>query len=357
MFDSIAGDYDSLNHILSLDVDKIWRKKALKRIVDVPSPLQVLDLACGTGDFSIAIAKALGRSFRQAQRPPACAATGSAVPTTEPAVPATGPAVPTTEPAFPVTEPAVPTTEPAFPVTEPAFPVTEPAFPVTEPAFPVTEPAFPVTEPAFPVTEPAFPVTEPAEVTNASTSSTTEKSSPATVNKSPATGSSTETAESHVTGVDLSEGMLAVMREKVEKAGLTELISIEEGDGEELRFPDDTFDRVTIAFGIRNFEDRPKGLREMLRVLKPGGRLVILELSRPENPVIRWFYDLYFLHILPKIGGKVSGDKAAYAYLPASVAAFPGKKAFMATMREAGFRTVTHKAFTLGVCRMYTGEK
>ncbi len=322
MFDSIAGDYDSLNHILSLDVDKIWRKKALKRIVDVPTPLQVLDLACGTGDFSIAIAKTFGRSFRQAQRPPACAATGS-----------------------------------AFPATEPAVPATEPAFPATEPAFPATEPSVPATEPSVPTSEPAVPATEPAEVTNASTSSTTEKSSPATVNKSPATGSSTETAESHVTGVDLSEGMLAVMREKVEKAGLTELISIEEGDGEELRFPDDSFDRVTIAFGIRNFEDRPKGLREMLRVLKPGGRLVILELSRPENPVIRWFYDLYFLYILPKIGGKVSGDKTAYAYLPASVAAFPGKKAFMATMREAGFRTVTHKAFTLGVCRMYTGEK
>ena len=223
MFDSIAGDYDSLNHILSLDIDKIWRKKALKQIVDAPVPVQVLDLACGTGDFSIAIAKGL---------------TGG-----------------------------------------------------------------------------------------------------------------------HVTGVDLSEGMLAVMREKVDKAGLGGMISIEEGDGENLRFPDNTFDRVTIAFGIRNFEDRPKGLKEMLRVLKPGGRLVILELSRPENKVIRWFYDLYFLHILPKIGGKVSGDKAAYAYLPASVAAFPGKKEFMATMREAGFRTVTHKAFTLGICRMYTGEK
>lgn len=223
MFDSIAGDYDALNHILSLDVDKIWRKKALKQIVDAPAPVQVLDLACGTGDFSIAIAKAL---------------TGG-----------------------------------------------------------------------------------------------------------------------HVTGVDLSEGMLAVMREKVDKAELNGMISIEEGDGENLRFPDNTFDRVTIAFGIRNFEDRPKGLREMLRVLKPGGRLVILELSRPENKIIRWFYDLYFLHILPKIGGKVSGDKAAYAYLPASVATFPGKKEFTATMREAGFRTVTHKAFTLGICRMYTGEK
>lgn len=236
MFDSIAGDYDALNHILSLDIDKIWRRKALKRIVDAPAPVQVLDLACGTGDFSIAIAKALNKARK--------------------------------------------------------------------------------------------PVAESSGKT-----------------------------QGHVTGVDLSEGMLAVMREKVAKAGLAGMISIEEGDGENLRFPDNTFDRVTIAFGIRNFEDRPKGLKEMLRVLKPGGRLVILELSRPENKVIRWFYDLYFLHILPKIGGKVSGDKAAYAYLPASVAAFPGKKEFMATMREAGFHTVTHKAFTLGICRMYTGEK
>ena len=245
MFDSIAGDYDSLNHILSLDVDKIWRKKALKAIVDAPAPVQVLDLACGTGDFSIAIAKALRKealrqvgALRRAQRP----------------------------------------------------------------------------------VEPQRP-------------------------------------SGHVTGVDLSEGMLAVMREKVSKAGLTEMISIEEGDGENLRFPDNTFDRVTIAFGIRNFENREKGLREMRRVLKPGGRLVLLELSRPENKVIRWFYDLYFLHILPKIGGKVSGDKAAYAYLPASVAAFPGKKQFTATMRSTGFQSVTHKALTLGICRMYTGEK
>lgn len=272
MFDSIAGDYDSLNHILSLDVDKIWRKKALKQIVDAPAPARVLDLACGTGDFSIAIAKALNgplslskrldseeAAFRQAQRP-------------------------------------------------------------------------------------THAVTEPVKVTGASV-----------VGEPSRTTSST--TGSHVTGVDLSEGMLAVMREKVGKAGLADMISIEEGDGEALRFPNNTFDRVTIAFGIRNFENREKGLREMLRVLKPGGRLVILELSRPENKIIRWFYDLYFLHILPKIGGKVSGDKAAYAYLPASVAAFPGKKAFMATMREAGFSAVTHKAFTLGICRMYTGEK
>ena len=274
MFDSIAGDYDALNHILSLDVDKIWRRKALKQIVDAPAPVQVLDLACGTGDFSIAIAKALSRSHKRVGTPIEAHAKASV---------------------------------------------------------------------KAPVEAPAK---APVEAQVTSTGFVTGDS-----------GRSDLMTKGHVTGVDLSEGMLAVMREKVGKAGLTEMISIEEGDGENLRFPDSTFDRVTIAFGIRNFEDRPIGLREMLRVLKPGGRLVILELSRPENKVIRWFYDLYFLHILPKIGGKVSGDKAAYAYLPASVAAFPGKKAFMATMREAGFRTVTHKAFTLGICRMYTGEK
>ncbi len=290
MFDSIAGDYDSLNHILSLDVDKIWRKKALKQIVDAPAPARVLDLACGTGDFSIAIAKALSRSHKRVGTP------------IEAHVKA--------------------------PV---KAPVEAPA------KAPVEAPV------KAPVEAPAK---APVEAQVTSTGFVTGDS-----------GRSDLMTKGHVTGVDLSEGMLAVMREKVGKAGLTEMISIEEGDGENLRFPDNTFDRVTIAFGIRNFEDRPKGLREMLRVLKPGGRLVILELSRPENKIIRWFYDLYFLHILPEVGGKVSGDKAAYAYLPASVAAFPGKKAFMATMREAGFRAVTHKAFTLGICRMYTGEK
>ena len=290
MFDSIAGDYDSLNHILSLDVDKIWRRRALKRIVDAPAPARVLDLACGTGDFSIAIAKALSRSHKRVGTP------------IEAHVKAPAKA------------------------------------PVKAPVeAPVEAPA------KAPVEAPAK---VPVEAQVTSTGFVTGDS-----------GRSDLMTKGHVTGVDLSEGMLAVMREKVGKAGLTEMISIEEGDGENLRFPDNTFDRVTIAFGIRNFEDRPKGLREMLRVLKPGGRLVILELSRPENKIIRWFYDLYFLHILPKIGGKVSGDKAAYAYLPASVAAFPGKKEFTATMREAGFRTVTHKAFTLGICRMYTGEK
>ncbi|MGM9768224.1 MAG: ubiquinone/menaquinone biosynthesis methyltransferase, partial [Candidatus Cryptobacteroides sp.] len=155
----------------------------------------------------------------------------------------------------------------------------------------------------------------------------------------------------------LSEGMLEVMEKKVAKAGLESIISCETGDCENLRFADGSFDRVTVAFGVRNFENRKKGLREMLRVLKPGGKLVILELSVPSNAFMRWLFNLYFVHILPLIGGKISGDKAAYKYLPASVLNFPGKKEFTSTLRECGYAAVSHKAFTLGICRMYSGIK
>ncbi|MDY4573060.1 MAG: class I SAM-dependent methyltransferase, partial [Candidatus Cryptobacteroides sp.] len=136
-----------------------------------------------------------------------------------------------------------------------------------------------------------------------------------------------------------------------------DLISCETGDCENLRFPDNSFDRVTVAFGVRNFENREKGLREMLRVLKSGGKLVILELSVPSNAFMRWLFNLYFLHILPLIGGSISGDKAAYRYLPASVLNFPGKKEFSSTLRDCGYAAVSHKAFTLGICRMYVGIK
>ncbi|MGM9740372.1 MAG: bifunctional demethylmenaquinone methyltransferase/2-methoxy-6-polyprenyl-1,4-benzoquinol methylase UbiE [Candidatus Cryptobacteroides sp.] len=243
MFNNIAVDYDKLNHIMSLDIDKSWRKRALKRILKSTreerragrnidekrrlKSIEVLDVACGTGDFSIAIAEAM--------------------------------------------------------------------------------------------------------------------------NKMEITG--------HVTGVDLSEGMLEVMKGKVAKAGLEGVISCETGDCENLRFTDGSFDRVTVAFGVRNFENREKGLKEMLRVLRPGGKLVILELSVPSNAFLRWLFNLYFLHILPLIGGKISGDKAAYKYLPASVLNFPGKKEFTSTLWECGYAAVSHKAFTLGICRMYTGIK
>lgn len=223
LFDSIATDYDKLNHLLSLGVDRTWRARAIKAIAE-NRPQQILDIACGTGDFSIEIARH----------------------------------------------------------------------------------------------------THP---------------------------------DTRIVGLDLSEGMLKVMDEKVVKAGLSARISTMQGNSERMDFADNSFDRVTIAFGIRNFEHRETALKEILRVLKPGGRLVILELSVPSNSVLRWFYKLYFMKILPWIGGLVSGEKAAYSYLPASVVKFPGKEEWKATMSSCGYSDVKHKAFTFGICRMYTGEK
>lgn len=223
LFDSISGDYDRLNHLLSLGIDRSWRRRALKWIVEPGKTQAILDVACGTGDLSIAIARKNGSA--------------------------------------------------------------------------------------------------------------------------------------QVTGVDLSEGMLKIMSGKVARAGLDAMITAEQGNCESLRFADGTFDRVTIAFGIRNFAHREAALKEILRVLKPGGRLVILELSVPSWQPARWAYKLYFTKILPMIGGAISGDKAAYRYLPASVLAFPGKREWMATMASCGYSGTIHKAFSLGICRMYTGEK
>ncbi len=224
MFDGIAPDYDRLNHLMSLGVDRSWRRRALREIITPGQPQRLLDIACGTGDFSLAQARRMH-------------------------------------------------------------------------------------------------------------------------------------PDSHITGLDLSEGMLAVMREKVAKAGLDGRISCEQGDCEQMRFADGSFDCATIAFGIRNFAHREAALEEILRVLKPGGRLVILELSVPENKLLRWAYNLYFMHFVPWIGGLVSGDKAAYKYLPASVQAFPGRREWTATMERCGYANVRHRAFTFGLCRMYIGEK
>ena len=223
MFDGIAPTYDKLNHVLSMNVDKLWRRHALKEIVD-GTPQRILDVACGTGDSTISIAKA--------------AAAGS-----------------------------------------------------------------------------------------------------------------------EVVGVDISEGMMALVEGKAEKAGVGDCIRLQVADGEALPYGDGAFDRVACAFGIRNFEHKEKGLAEFLRVLKPGGKAVILELSVPQNRLVRWAYDLYFTRLLPRIGGAVSGDKAAYKYLPASVHGFPAPEAFCRMMEEAGFRAVRCRTFTFGLCRMFVGER
>ena len=161
----------------------------------------------------------------------------------------------------------------------------------------------------------------------------------------------------HITGIDLSQGMLDEAKRKVKEKGLEKDISFEQGDCMALPMQDEAFDAVTVAFGVRNFEHLLQGYREMARVLKPGGMLCVLELSTPTNPIIRWFYDLYTLHIIPAIGTIKSGDKSAYRYLPQSIAAVPQGDNMLQLMREAGLRDATFKRLTLGVCTIYSAFK
>ena len=161
----------------------------------------------------------------------------------------------------------------------------------------------------------------------------------------------------HITGVDLSQGMLDEAVRKVKQKGLDGAITFEQGDCMALRMKDETFDAVTVAFGVRNFEHLQQGYREMARVLKPGGMLCVLELSTPTHPLIRWFYDLYTLHIIPWLGSLKSGDKSAYRYLPQSIAAVPQGDDMLQLMRNAGLREATFKRLTLGVCTIYVGIK
>ena len=223
MFDNIAPTYDKLNHVLSMNVDKLWRRHALREIAD-GSVQRILDVACGTGDSTISIARAVAEG-------------------------------------------------------------------------------------------------------------------------------------SEVIGADISEGMMALVKGKAEKAGVADRIKLQVADGEALPYGDGAFDRVTCAFGIRNFEHKEQGLKEFLRVLKPGGKAVILELSVPQNRLVRKVYDLYFTHLLPAVGGAVSGDKAAYRYLPASVHNFPAPKDFCRMMEDAGFTAVRCRSFTCGLCRLFVGER
>lgn len=221
MFNGIAPKYDLLNHLLSMGIDKRWRKKAMK-VVGAGRKDLVLDIACGTGDFSI---EALKHGVKR------------------------------------------------------------------------------------------------------------------------------------VIGADISEKMLDVAREKAKNKGLTGQLDFQYGDSENLSFEDNTFDAVTVAFGVRNFEHLEQGLTEMCRVLRPGGKVVVLEFSTPERFPMKQLYNFYFRNVLPFVGGIISGNRKAYEYLPASVFAFPQGEKFLEIMHHAGYTNVSQQRLTFGIASLYIGEK
>lgn len=228
MFNDIAPTYDKLNHILSLNIDKLWRKKAVKCVKKAVCGIErpkVLDVACGTADSTIQLAKSLGFT--------------------------------------------------------------------------------------------------------------------------------------RIHAIDVSDKMLDIAKEKVEKLVFEQRmkISFTSSCAENIVFQDDVFDAVFVAFGVRNFSDRGKGLMEILRVMKPGGTLVILELSEPQNVIVRWLYDLYFKNILPLVGKLVSGNKDAYRYLQQTVEKFPMPKEFVKILENIGYQDIRHKALTCGLCRIYQAKK
>lgn len=222
MFDNIAPKYDLLNRVLSLGIDKLWRKKAIK-LLGTDQPKQVLDVATGTADVAIEIARQL--------------------------------------------------------------------------------------------------------------------------------------PDAQITGVDISKEMLAFGDEKLEKLNLTDQINLKLGDSEKLGFEDNTFDAVSVAFGVRNFENLVQGITEIHRVLKPGSKVVILEFSKPRIFPFRQIYNGYFKYILPAIGRLSSKDPKAYRYLYESVQAFPDGDAFLDVLQKIGFQNNRNLPLSLGICSIYVGEK
>lgn len=160
-----------------------------------------------------------------------------------------------------------------------------------------------------------------------------------------------------VTGLDLSAGMLEKGKEKVKARGLEDRIELIQGDSENLPFEDASYDAYTVGFGVRNFENLDKGLSEMIRVLRPNGTVVILELSKPNMFPIKQLFWFYFKFIMPTIGRLVSRDSAAYTYLPESVEAFPEGGEFLNRMSKAGFKNLRQISLTGGIASIYTGKK
>ena len=160
-----------------------------------------------------------------------------------------------------------------------------------------------------------------------------------------------------IIGIDISEGMLEIGKKKTERLGLQPRIELLKGDSETILFDDNTFDAVTVAFGVRNFQDLELGLSEIKRVLKPGGKLIVLECTKPKLPVIKNFYNLYLKVIAPWIGRVVSKNKNAYQYLNESVQNFPEGNHFVQILNKLGYKNASCKTLSLGISSIYSGEK
>lgn len=160
-----------------------------------------------------------------------------------------------------------------------------------------------------------------------------------------------------VIGLDISAEMLQIGRQKIKKRGLDTIITLEEGDSEALPYPDNTFDAVSVAFGVRNFENLEKGLQEMRRVLKEDGQIVILEFSKPHIFPIKQLFNAYFKYLLPLIGRLTSKDPKAYSYLYESVQAFPDGQHFLNILSKTGFKSNQCTPLTLGICSLYSARK
>jgi demethylmenaquinone methyltransferase/2-methoxy-6-polyprenyl-1,4-benzoquinol methylase len=166
-----------------------------------------------------------------------------------------------------------------------------------------------------------------------------------------------DTRVTRAVGADLSDKMLEIGRQKIKAHGLEARVTLQNADALKLPFRDGEFDAVTISFGIRNVTDVPAALREMLRVLRPGGRALILECSQPRSAVLRAFYLLYMRHIMPAIGGLISGDSQAYRYLNRTVESFPYGETFCSMMRDSGFEHVKAIPQTMGAATIYQGDR
>ncbi|MBC7383319.1 MAG: bifunctional demethylmenaquinone methyltransferase/2-methoxy-6-polyprenyl-1,4-benzoquinol methylase UbiE [Bacteroidia bacterium] len=160
-----------------------------------------------------------------------------------------------------------------------------------------------------------------------------------------------------ITGIDIAEQMLVFGREKIAIKGLATTIQLLKGDSEHLPFENNKFDAITVGFGVRNFQNLDKGLSEMFRVLKPGGRLVVLEFSKPSGFPYKQVYNIYFTYILPLWGNLISKSKNAYSYLPESVKYFPEGPAFAVHLKNAGYKGIIVKPLTFGTCSLYIADK